>query len=99
MRADRIDYSAPDRADHGERVQACADYADFTALIPTINDACCRDGGCVNGLPTMCNVGCAAKLLPLQLACRDFFTANQQAAISALSGMIDSAAALCESGH
>ena len=94
----RIDYSAPDRADHGERVQPCSNFAEFSALLPALNDVCCRDGSCVAGLPTQCNVRCAAKLMPLQLACRDFFDANQQATGS-LSGMIDSAAALCSGGH
>ena len=84
--------------DHGERVQPCSNFAEFSALLPALNDVCCRDGSCVAGLPTQCNVRCAAKLMPLQLACRDFFDANQQATGS-LSGMIDSAAALCSGGH
>ena len=49
----------------------CVTYSDFAGLSSQINDECCDEDeeACSVGLPTRCDAGCAAVLLPAEAAC------------------------------
>lgn len=54
--------------------QPCSNFAEFSALLPDLNAVCCNDANehCVAGLPTTCDVECAALLMPMKNACQPF---------------------------
>ena len=52
------------------QVTGCQETTDFHAHMARVTAACCGDASlCTNGLPTVCDVACAALMLPMATAC------------------------------
>ena len=49
----------------------CATVEDFTAVSAAVRDECCDEASesCNDGTPSSCNAGCAAVLIPANVAC------------------------------
>ena len=58
------------------RMQASCKLADLTSRLQAITDECCDEPSedCTAGIPTSCNAGCAAVLLPFYDDCSDELT-------------------------
>ena len=76
---------------------ACSTVAEFTALADQVTAACCAEE-CVGGLPTACDTGCSAVLLPFRSVCKAGFLSSM--GDKNIVAQIDKAAALCaRDGH
>jgi len=82
---------------------SCSSTDEFAAVFAPVNTECCDEPAedCSAGFPATCNEGCAAVLLPAQVACAEFMTTGGLA-MAATKQLVDRAAALCPgsgSGH
>eukprot|EP01052_Picozoa_sp_SAG31_P034100 SAG31_NODE_3936_length_3736_cov_6.504302_1_plen_780_part_00 len=75
---------------------SCNSFNDFQRIASLITAQCCDEANehCNNGMPTSCNGGCAAILLPTQIACATFLQ-NAGAAMRPVYDTINEAAEKC----
>ena len=74
----------------------CATLNDYNTLAKDVTAECCDEESCTTGLPTTCDAGCAAVLLPAEKACTlegGWFTRPQNTQTKAI---YHKAAALCK---
>ena len=71
----------------------CTNFAEFTAMSVSLNEACCEAAGteCTMGIPSSCPGACATVLLPMRDACGDFLKGSG----AMFKTSIDSAAEKC----
>ena len=69
--------------DSGLSSPLCTDYVEFAVQLDAITSECCDqiEEDCSSGLPSTCNVGCAAVLLPAVTACTGFLSGISAEAI------------------
>ena len=83
---------------------ACGSNDQLGAALVPVNAACCDEPteDCSSGYPASCNPGCAAVLLPVQMACEDFLREGG-ARTAVVRQLLEDAAARCPaaggSGH
>ena len=74
----------------------CATLNDYSTIAKDVTAECCDEESCASGLPTTCDAGCAAVLLPAEKACAvrgGWFTRPQNTQIKTI---YHKAAALCK---
>jgi hypothetical protein len=75
--------------------RSCTSFEEFQRNAAAINAECCDepDEDCSGGLPSMCNAGCAAVLLPVYQACDAWL--GTTTSLSAPYHALQAAASLC----
>jgi hypothetical protein len=71
----------------------CSTSAELTALSDQVTTVCCAEQ-CTGGLPTVCDAGCSAVLLPFRAACTAGYLSSMPMG-SVIVSQINQAAALC----
>eukprot|EP01052_Picozoa_sp_SAG31_P012251 SAG31_NODE_712_length_12660_cov_9.298463_5_plen_515_part_00 len=74
----------------------CTTLADFAQRTAQVTNECCDelDEDCDDGIPKICNAGCAAILLPMRASCNSGFLASG-GPLQAATELLDRAAAQC----
>eukprot|EP01052_Picozoa_sp_SAG31_P040615 SAG31_NODE_5924_length_2255_cov_3.889610_1_plen_206_part_00 len=78
---------------------SCGSIDEFESTMAPVTVECCDEPteDCSTGIPSSCNAGCAALLLPAQAACEDFLIGGG-IAMAGTKAIVDRAAAQCPQG-
>jgi|EP01043_Picozoa_sp_COSAG02_P005259 hypothetical protein len=84
-----------------DRALPCGTAADFELISGSVTAECCDEAteSCSAGLPTTCNAGCSAALLPASAACTARGGYLSEPANSDLKTIFEQAVARCTGGH